>query len=268
MVAGAGLYVEPGQRLAGRRVVGVAEGPAVLNTTAAEARRLAGHPRSVDAIGVLAAPGTTADQLSARVRDALDRARLRDAGAGARAASDPAALRVLTGDSRGAAENQRAAPARSALLELLGSVTATLVLVALLVICSLSAQALHQREPELQLLRTVGATPGQLRAMIGREPSWNAVRAALWSVSRAVPAFLRSGTVGPTGPAGALTCLYVARDHPPGRRVGAWRLPTSSAICGVPQGTNCSICPVSVPSSSTTRAGCFSDGEPTTAGGR
>ncbi|MET9860420.1 FtsX-like permease family protein [Streptomyces smyrnaeus] len=221
VVAGAGLHAEPGQRLAGRRVVGVAEGPAVLYTTAAEARRLAGHPRSVDAIGVLAAPGTSTDQLSARVRDALDQAHLRDAGAGARAAGDPAALRVLTGDSRGAAENLRAAPARSALLELLGSVTATLVLVALLVICSLSAQALHQREPELRLLRTVGATPAQLRAMIGREVSRTAARAALWGASGAVPGFL------------ALHSALAAR----GARTEGLELPTPAWAFLLPLGT-------------------------------
>ncbi|MGP3976146.1 FtsX-like permease family protein [Streptomyces sp. 8N114] len=190
VVAGAGLRAGPGQRLAGRRVVGVAEGPGVLYVTATEARRLAGHPSSVDAIGVLAEPGTSTRQLSARVRVALGRARLKDTSAASRAEGDPAGLRVLTGDGRGAAENLGGTPARSALLELLGSVTASLVLVALLVICSLAAQALHQREPELRLLRTIGATPRQLRAAVGREVSRKAAPAALWGALLAVPAFL------------------------------------------------------------------------------
>ncbi|MBO8191727.1 ABC transporter permease [Streptomyces oryzae] len=250
-VAGAGLHAAPGQRLAGRRVVGVAEGPGVLYVTAAEARRLAGHPGSVDAIGVLAETGTSTDQLAGRIRVALDRAGVKDTSAGSRAKGDPAGLRVLTGDSRGAAENLRAAPARSALLELLGSITASLVLVALLVICSLAAQALHQREPELRLLRTVGATPRQLRAAVGREVSGKAAHAALWGALSAVPAFLtlhaallahgvrREGlelptpawifllplgtaalTVGVARLAALLACARVARERPAGSSGG------------------------------------------------
>ncbi|MGI5350812.1 FtsX-like permease family protein [Streptomyces sp. CA-250714] len=220
-VAGAGLHAEPGQRLAGRRIVGVAEGPGVLYVTAAEARRLAGHPRSVDAIGVLAEPGTSTRQLSIRIRAALDGGGLKDTSAAARAEGDPAALRVLTGDSRGAAENLHAAPARSALLELLGSVTASLVLVALLVICSLTAQAIHQREPELRLLRTVGATPRQVRTMLGREVSRKATQAALCGAVGAVPAFL------------ALHSALVAR----GARPEGLELPTPAWAFLLPLGT-------------------------------
>lgn len=205
VVAGGELGASRGQLLAGRRVVGIAEGPGTVYVTAAEARRLAGHPRSVDAIGVLAAPGTSTATLHGRVRQALDRAGVRDTSAPHRAEGDNGALRVLTGNGRGAAEHLTAAPARTALLELMGSVTAALVLVALLVITSLTAQALHQREGELRLLRAVGATPRQLRAAAGREAVATAARAALYGSLAAVPAslalraWLRSGAVVPDG---------------------------------------------------------------------
>ncbi|MDJ1131403.1 FtsX-like permease family protein [Streptomyces iconiensis] len=190
VVVGAALDIRPGRPLAGRRVVGVAEGTGTVWFTAAEARGLAGHPRSVDAIGVLAEPGVPAATLHGRIRHALDGAGLRDTSASRRATGDPAALRVLTGDGRGAAEDLTAAPARTTLLELMGSVSAAVVLVALLVVGSLTAQALHQREPELRLLRGVGATPRQLRAAVGREVTRTAVRAALYGSVAAVPAFL------------------------------------------------------------------------------
>ncbi|WP_428814651.1 hypothetical protein SALCHL_000650 [Streptomyces albus subsp. chlorinus] len=81
VVAGAGLGAGPGERVAGRRVVGVAEGPGALYFTPREARRLAGHPGSVDAVGLLAEPGTDTARLAQRVRHALSAAQLRDAAA-------------------------------------------------------------------------------------------------------------------------------------------------------------------------------------------
>ncbi|CAM5472070.1 FtsX-like permease family protein OS=Streptomyces alboniger OX=132473 GN=CP975_26615 PE=4 SV=1 [Streptomyces alboniger] len=170
-------------------VAGVAGGPrAAVYFTSAEARRLAGHPGSVAAIGVTADPGTSTATLYARVRHALDAARL--GSVGHRAEGDRAGLRVLTGDGRGEAEFLAAAPARAGMLALLGSVAATVVLIALLVVSSTVVQALAQRSRELGLLRAVGATPRQVRGTVGREVGRVAARAALAGAAGAVPAYL------------------------------------------------------------------------------
>ncbi|CAM5500321.1 FtsX-like permease family protein [Streptomyces narbonensis] len=180
---GGGAGVRVGDTVAGRKVVGVADGPAALYVTAQEARRLAGHPGAVDAVGVLAEPGVPVDTLHARVRAALDDAGLKDTAAGR-------PLRALTGDGRGAAEHLAAPPARTELLQILAAVSGTVLLIAVLVLSSLVAQALGQRGPERQLLLAVGATPRQVRAAAGREVTRVAGVAAVLGALAAVPAFL------------------------------------------------------------------------------
>ncbi|MFF7440854.1 FtsX-like permease family protein [Streptomyces sp. NPDC008122] len=182
-VVGAGLGAAVGDTVAGRTVVGVAEGPAALYVTAGEARRLAGHPGTVDAVGVLAEPGVPVDTLHARVRAALDTAGLKDTAAG-----QP--LRALTGNGRGGAEHLGAPPARAELLQLLAAVAANVVLVAVLVLASLVAQALQQRAAERELLLAVGATPRQVRGAAGREMVRVAGAAALLGALASVPVFL------------------------------------------------------------------------------
>ncbi|MFI2740149.1 FtsX-like permease family protein [Streptomyces sp. NPDC018711] len=182
-VVGAGLGAAVGDTVAGREVVGVAEGPAALYVTAGEARRLAGHPGAVDAVGVLAEPGVPVDTLHARVRAALDGAGLKDTAAGR-------PLRALTGDGRGGAEHLGARPARADLLELLAAVAANLVLVAVLVLASLVAQALQQRAAERELLLSAGATPRQVRGAAGREVTRVAGAAALLGALASGPVFL------------------------------------------------------------------------------
>ncbi|MFD8971521.1 hypothetical protein [Streptomyces sp. NPDC059593] len=181
--AGSGAGVRVGETVAGRTVVGVADGPAALYVTAPEARRLAGHPGAVDAVGVLAEPGVPVDTLHARVRAALDRAGLKDTASG-----QP--LRALTGDGRGGVEHLAAPPARTQLLELLAAVSGTVLLIAVLVLSSLVAQALGQRGAERDLLLAVGATPRQVRAAAGREVTRVAGAAAVLGALAAVPAFL------------------------------------------------------------------------------
>ncbi|MDX2292575.1 MULTISPECIES: FtsX-like permease family protein [Streptomyces] len=169
-----------GRLVAGYRVVGVADGPRALYFGAADARRLAGHPGTHDALGVLGEPGVPVDTLHARVRHALDTA----PGTGGKG------LRALTGDGRGAAEDLRALPARDGLLQLLAAVAGTVVLVTVLVLTSLVAQALAERAPERALLHAVGAAPRQIRAAVGREVTRVAGTAALLGALGAVPAFL------------------------------------------------------------------------------
>ncbi|WP_225882272.1 FtsX-like permease family protein [Streptomyces aureocirculatus] len=171
------------------RVVGVADGPrAAVYFTGGEARRLAGHAGTVDAVGVVAEEGVGTGALHGRVRDAVDEAGLR--GTGVRAKGDAAGLRVLTGDGRGAAEDLTASPARGTLLEILGAVAGTMTLIAVLVVSSTVVQALRQRGHELGLLRAVGATPRQLRGAVGREVGRVAVAAAAVGAVLAVPAHL------------------------------------------------------------------------------
>ncbi|MFB7213051.1 ABC transporter permease [Streptomyces sp. NPDC056255] len=137
---------------------------------------LAGHPGTVDAIGVLAEEGVSTDTLRASLEEALpDRARGdRD-------------VRVLTGPERGQAEHPDALGARGELLPLLASITGTVFMVALLVIATTVSQAVHQRAGELALLRAVGATPRQLRSAVGREVSRVAGAAAVLGGVAAVP---------------------------------------------------------------------------------
>ena len=190
-VPGARVSVSVGGVEGTYTVVGVADGPAGgVYFSAAEARRLAGYPGAVDAIGIVAERGVGTGELQARVRHALDAAGIEDAVAAGRADGDPGTLRVLAGDGRGAAEFLDAAPARMGMLQLLASVGATVLLIAGLVVSSTVVQALQQRADELRLLRAVGATPRQLRVALGREVRRVAAWAALVGAAGAVPAAL------------------------------------------------------------------------------
>ncbi|WP_323372104.1 FtsX-like permease family protein [Streptomyces katsurahamanus] len=211
VVVGAGLGTRVGGRMLVRasagagdrgvrayRVTGTATGPAHLWFAAAEARRLAGRPGSAAAIGVLAEPGVSAAEAHSRVRRALDRAGIRDVAAGR-------PVRAYTGEGRGAAEHLGAAAARRSTVEMFAAVSGTVLMISVLVIGSLVAQALRQRAPELALLRSVGATPRRIRAVVGREVIRVAAVAALLGAVAAIPAqlalraWLRSRGVLPEG---------------------------------------------------------------------
>ncbi|MFG2596401.1 FtsX-like permease family protein [Streptomyces sp. NPDC048462] len=154
--------------------------PAVFFTEA-RLTRLAGHPGTVDAIGVVAERGVSDGALRAALGDAVAGHGGKGHGGGERGA------RVLTGAERGAAEQLDAPGARGDLLAMLASVAATVVMVALLVIATTLSQAVHQRSGELALLRAVGATPRQLRSAVGREASRVAGAAALLGAAGSVP---------------------------------------------------------------------------------
>jgi putative ABC transport system permease protein len=195
VVAGAGLGLRTGQEVTTAadgdyRVVGIADGPAALYFTQVRAQQLAGHPASVDVIGVLPAPGVSDGQLYTAVRHALDVAHAQDMSAGERAPGDSSSLRVLTGDGRGNAQYLATAPVQVELLAMLATVSGLVLVIALLVLSSLVAQALQQRSGELALLRAVGMTPRQLRASVGREVVRIATWAGLTGAAAAVPSFL------------------------------------------------------------------------------
>ncbi|MGW1406596.1 ABC transporter permease [Streptomyces sp. NPDC002403] len=164
-------------------------GPPAVFLTEGRLTALAGHPGTVDAIGVLAEEGVSTDALRASLEKVLpDRAR-----------GDRDVL-VLTGPERGQAEHPDALGARGELLPLLASITGTVFMVALLVIATTLSQAVHQRSGELALLRAVGATPRQLRSAVGREVSRVAGGAALLGGVGAVPLGLLMRSLLTTGP--------------------------------------------------------------------
>ncbi|MCX4680507.1 ABC transporter permease [Streptomyces sp. NBC_01433] len=167
-------YTLTGVADAGRRGKGA---PAVFFTER-RLTALAGHPNTVDAIGIVAKEGVPANT----VRDSVNRALPERAAAG----SDRA-VRVLTGTERGEAEQLGALGGRGDQLALLGSIGGTVLMVALLVIGSTLSQAIHQRSGELALLRAVGATPRQLRSAIGREAGRVSATAAVLGGIGAVP---------------------------------------------------------------------------------
>ncbi|MEU3653758.1 ABC transporter permease [Streptomyces sp. NPDC032161] len=170
-------------------VSGVAEpshrigGAPALFFTERRLTALAGHPGTVDAVGVVAEHGVPVEALRSSLEAALP-----DRAHGDRA------LRVLTGPERGQAEYVDALGARGESLPLLASVAGTVVMVALLVIATTISQAVHQRSGELALLRAVGATPRQLRSAVGREVSRVAGAASVPGALGAVPLglFMRS----------------------------------------------------------------------------
>jgi putative ABC transport system permease protein len=112
-----------------------------------EARLLAGHPGSVDAIGVLAAPGFDTSRLT------------RTAGAAT----------VLTGDARGRGEYPELEQGRTKLIAVAASFGGLALFISLFVVASTMGLSIQQREREIALLRAVAATPGQIRRMIAWE---------------------------------------------------------------------------------------------------
>ncbi|MFF2125879.1 FtsX-like permease family protein [Streptomyces olivochromogenes] len=166
-------HLEPGDRLTVQstqsprtyRVTGTAA-PAqeVRHQTAlffstAEARRLAAHPGQVTAFGVLPAKGTEAAALERSVSTALHGTK----------APHGTTVRVSSGDGRGPVEFLDAAAARTKLVSMGGAMGGTSLLVAVLVVVGTFALSVQQRHRELALLRAIAATPGQIRALLGRE---------------------------------------------------------------------------------------------------
>ncbi|MDX3658770.1 ABC transporter permease [Streptomyces sp. ID05-26A] len=133
------------------RVAGVAEAAgaarqASLFFSEATAAELAGNPDRVSAIGVLGASAQ-------RIEDAL--------------AGDH--VTVSSGADRSAAEFDDVSQTKSILAILAGSFGGYAVLVAIFVVASTLALTVEQRRREFALLRAVGATPRQIRRLIGVE---------------------------------------------------------------------------------------------------
>ena len=112
-----------------------------------------GERGTVDAVGVVPQPHTDLDELEQRI----------DAEIGARPAV------TLTGDERGLAEFPEAQDSGETLIALSGVFGGMAILVAIFVVAGMLGLSFEQRQRELALLRTIGATPRQVRRMIVTE---------------------------------------------------------------------------------------------------
>jgi putative ABC transport system permease protein len=121
-------------------------GDSAMFFSESEATTLAAHGDSVATYGVF---GASPDA----VRDALT----------------GTAATVVTGDDRGAAALPGAAAARTRLVSMSGAIGGTALIVAMLVVVGTFTLSVQQRHRELALLRAIGATPRQVRRLVGRE---------------------------------------------------------------------------------------------------
>jgi putative ABC transport system permease protein len=135
-------------------VAGRTGAPATTQATmffsASDAGRLAGHRGSVDAIGVLAEPGTDVSQLRTQIQAAVT--------------GHPVV--TLTGDDRGLAEFPEAKASSETLIAVAAVFGGIAVMVAMFVVASTLVLSVQQRQREVALLRAIGATPRQVRRMV------------------------------------------------------------------------------------------------------
>jgi putative ABC transport system permease protein len=131
------------------------------------AAELSGSPGRADLLAVLPVPGTDPASLALRVR----------------AAVAPLGLDVLTGPRRGDAESLTGRLARSDLLSGLSVLGSLAAFVSVFVVASAFALSIQQRHRELALLRTIGATPVQVRRLVAAE----ALAVSLLGAALAVP---------------------------------------------------------------------------------
>ncbi|HEV2782406.1 MAG TPA: FtsX-like permease family protein [Actinophytocola sp.] len=164
------------------RVSGIAEPPAAVTGTpavffaGADADRLAARPGSVDAVGVLAAPGVDAGQLAERIGAALR--------------GQP--VTISTGNDRGTAEFPEAPRGSEGLIALAGVIGGFAILVAIFVVAGTLGLSIQHRHRELALLRAIGTTPRQLRRMVLTEAFTVAVLATALAC---VPGVLLGGWI-------------------------------------------------------------------------
>jgi putative ABC transport system permease protein len=121
--------------------------------------RLAGHPGTVDLIGVRVADGADLGSVADRIGKLLP----------GRNAT------LLAGDERGWAEHSDSANAGENLIVLAAVFGGLATMVMLFVVSTTLGLSIQQRQRELALLRAVGTTPGQLRRMVIGEALFMAV---------------------------------------------------------------------------------------------
>ncbi|PRZ44227.1 putative ABC transport system permease protein [Antricoccus suffuscus] len=132
-----------------------------------EASALAAHPGLLYAIGL---PGATHSDLTA-----------------IQAAAGKAGAEAFTGDRRGAVEFPGVARSSTTLISLGAVLGGISLLIAILVVSGTLALSIGQRERELALLRALGATPKQVRKMIGAEVLLLGIVASLIGAGVGIP---------------------------------------------------------------------------------
>ncbi|MDQ3790734.1 MAG: ABC transporter permease [Actinomycetota bacterium] len=123
---------------------------------------LAGHPGTVDLIGVLTAPGADVGAVADAIGKLLP---------GQNAT-------LVSGEDRGLAEFAGSEQASENLIVLSAVFGGLATMVMLFVVSTTLGLSIQQRQRELALLRAVGTTPGQLRRMVLGEALFMAVFAA------------------------------------------------------------------------------------------
>lgn len=130
-----------------------APGQSALFLSADAASRLSGSPGSVNAIGVVAAPGTSAAELRARLRHRLGRA-----------------VEVLgPHDSADADAGDPRAASRASQVAIFGTMGGIAGAVALFVVAGAFGLATAQRRREIAVLRALGASSPQVRRLLSLE---------------------------------------------------------------------------------------------------
>ncbi|MFF8195782.1 FtsX-like permease family protein [Streptomyces bobili] len=136
----------------------------VIFASAAAVEELAPAARtSVDAFGVLTAPGTPAGRVAAQIEETLEHTN----------------ASVYTGDGRGEAEFTDVAVGAATLVELATAIGGNVMLVAVFVLCATTSLAIRHRRREMALLRAIGTTPRQLQRMIAAESAVAGLAAGL-----------------------------------------------------------------------------------------
>jgi len=130
---------------------------------------LSPRPGNVDVIGVTAADGVSANALAERIRERVPE------------------VETYTGRARGDAEFLDAGSARTELVMIGISFAGTAVMIAMFVVASTLSLSIAQRRREFALLRAVGATPGQIHRLVGREVM---LVAGVAAVAGTVPGFV------------------------------------------------------------------------------
>lgn len=140
------------------QVVGVAAWPSggvrrqdALFLTDDQAQAVAGEHGTLDAVGVIDAPGVDPSDVTDRINSAVK------------------GIVTYTGDDRGDAEFLDVGSTRGFLVGLSASFIGGMTIIVMFVVASTLALSIRQRRRELALLRAIAATPKQIRKMIGTE---------------------------------------------------------------------------------------------------
>ncbi|TDC98428.1 ABC transporter permease [Actinomadura sp. 7K507] len=168
-------------RVSGVVETGASGSGAALYFTDARAARLDPHPDTVDAVGVVAAPGADRDAVTAAVSRIADGAK----------------VTAYTGDERGLAEEPEAAAARDLAIQAGGSFAGYAAMIIAFVVAATVGLSVRHRRRDLALLRAIAATPGQVRLLILGEVGMLGLLAAVAGVPSgfAVTAWIRSEMV-------------------------------------------------------------------------